>query len=148
MKTTIAIVGILALIGVGAYFYNLPREEITSGKVRGIDDVTAITSSDIAWNFEHKGTDEATGVPSTMVSVTIKQNTYPLGVYQGSCSLQDAATFEQNKLSGILCWFAGAGDEFGVYRENNRLVIKHREVGEGDPEGGQVSTEFKTILTI
>lgn len=150
MKTTIAILAILLLVLAGAYTYEKTKPALApvqTGKIRGIDNTATVTSNDIVWNFENMGED-TTGMPSTKVSVTIQQNTYPVGTYQGSCSIKDSSNLATDELSGVLCWYAGAGDEVGVYREGDRLLIKHRQVDEGTAEADAVETSFETVLML
>jgi hypothetical protein len=161
MKTIIAII-ILALLAFGGYEYKqahtsviktetatttVATGNISAGKVKGIDDVESVKASDISWTFADAGTD-ASGMPSTKVSVTIQKNTYTVGTYQGSCSVRPTANLETNELSGVLCWYAGSGDELGVYKEGGRLYIRHRQVDEGTAEEGGKKGTFETVLML
>lgn len=150
MKTSIAILVLILLIVGGAYVYQNTKPVTTpnqSEKIKGIEDTSAVVASEISWKFEDLGED-AMGMPSTNVLVSIQQNTYPVGTYQGSCIVKESSRLNENELSGVLCWFAGSGDEVGVYREGNGLAIKHRAVDEGTAEAAPVEGMFHTLLLL
>lgn len=146
MKTTAAIIGVVVFIALGVYVYNSQQtptnvETPVSGKVRGIEDVSSVKSTDISWIFEYQESDA-----STKVSVKIQENIYTAGTYQGSCSVR--TDLNANELGGSLCWYAGFGDELGIYKENDRLIIKHREIEEGSDEIDGFKGEFESLLTL
>lgn len=153
MKTTIIVILLVVVAAAGGYIYKGWSDEKVvntttseqSGKVKGIDDVSSVKSSDVTWKFENAPEDDS-GIPSTKVSVQIQQNIYTLGTYQGTCSVR--SNLDVFELSGALCWYAGFGDEFGVYKENNRIIIKHRQVDEGTAETGVQKGNFEALLTL
>lgn len=149
MKTTIIVIIIIILAAVGVYAYNKSQNE-RIGDASKFASINAenIKASDIKWTFEDKGTNAATGIPSTGVSVNILQNTFAVGTYDGTCVVREDSSLETNELTGVLCWYAGVGDEIGVYKAEGKLIIKHREVQEGTAEAPGFKGAFKSLLSI
>jgi hypothetical protein len=95
---------------------------------------TAPTATDMHWQFTDRGTDN--GLPHTAVVLAIKDKTYDLGIHIGSCTVIDGTTWQlqPGELSGAICYFAGGGDELGVFKEGAAYVIKSGPVDEGSAE--------------
>ncbi len=69
--------------------------------------------------------------------------------YAGTCSDRPIEDREEGEISGIRCWFAGGGDDIGVFGSGDSLVIKHRIVEEGAPDdGGGFVGKFETLFTV
>jgi hypothetical protein len=73
----------------------------------------------IHWKFDDAG--EREHIPYTRVSVQVGEEVYDMGEFQGSCSQVGATGGVDGKgllageLSAVQCWFAGGGDEIGVF---------------------------------
>lgn len=100
----------------------------------------------IAWEFESAG--EVDGTPQTRVQAFIDGTTHELGVSQGSCAEIEAENLQENQVSGALCWYAGAGDEYGIFVENERYVVKKGVQEEGTAESQGFRGDFQTILSL
>ncbi len=79
---------------------------------------TAKTS--ISWKFIDMDFD-ANNTPHTEVTAIVNGKSYVVGTFQGSCSEVGASGGVDGKgllageLSAAQCWFAGGGDEIGVF---------------------------------
>lgn len=96
----------------------------------------------ISWKIESAGEIEAT--PYTKVSVTVDGKTYDMGSFAGSCSQVGASGGVDGKgllageLSAVQCWFAGGGDEIGVFaHEDGGYQIMVGGLSEPDGESSQ-----------
>ncbi len=104
----------------------------------------------VSWTFDSLPEDSATGAPMTKVTVTWDGTTHDAGTYQGSCAEIDGSngTLQDAQVSGALCWWAGAGDEIGVFAENATFVLKHGEQQEPSAEAQGFRGNFKTLKTL
>jgi hypothetical protein len=104
----------------------------------------------VTWKFDSLPEDSATGAPMTKVTVTWDGTSHDAGTYQGSCAEIDGSngTLQDGEVSGALCWFAGAGDEIGVFAENGTFVLKHGEQQEPSAEAQGFRGNFKTLITL
>lgn len=138
MKTLLIAIGI-ALVIAGIY-RGVSRSTEEKAPVAPQATTTAPTTTtspanvtpNITWHFKDAG-EGAQGEPLTVVSVSVNEKTYDLGQQIGSCFVTEWEPLPAS-LSGAICYFAGGGVEFSVYRENNAYVLKTSDVDEGDPE--------------
>ncbi len=139
---------VIVLIFAGIFIYSqIPHNQEATAQTPIAQSVTQTPK--IAWSFEKKGNDASTDAQITKVTVDINGKKYDAGTYNASCGELAAANLSKNEISGVLCWWAGFGDEVGVFKENKNLEIKHREIQEGSAEVPTgTMTEFKTILSI
>ncbi len=111
----------------------------------------AIGKHSVTWKFDTVEEAKDDGTPQkTKVTVTWDGKSYDGGTYEGSCAEIDGSngTLVEGQVSGALCWFAGAGDEIGVFAENGGFVLKHGEQQEPSGEGAGFRGNFKTLLTL
>jgi len=101
------------------------------------------------WNFSDKGTDD-TGVPHSGVTLLVNGSKYDLGTVDGSCTTIDSGNwnFLEGEESGVICYFAGGGTEFGVFNENGQRTIKKGFLDEGDAETAATRGNFETVATL
>lgn len=151
MKKLIWAVVAIAIIGGGYYWYSQKSgaapasQQGTTGKVDG---------SDISWKFEDAG--ERDSIPYTKVSVTMSGKTQVVGEYQGSCAEVGASGGVDGKgllageLSAAQCWYAGGGDEIGVFAVEDgsyELMVgqlsEPQEGSEGFRGNFQIQTDIK-----
>lgn len=105
----------------------------------------------VTWKFETVSEAKDDGSPQkTKVTVTWDGGSHDAGTYEGSCAEIDGSngTLSDGEVSGALCWFAGAGDEIGVFNENGTFVLKHGEQQEPSGEGEGFRGNFKTLITL
>lgn len=96
------------------------------------------------WSFE---TNDEGDTPRTKVTLQHAGETKEIGTYNGSCSEIAAENLQENQVSGVLCWWAGAGDEIGVFKEGGEYVVKVgvQEESTAESEGfrGNFDTEVQ-----
>lgn len=128
-------------------------EQTASGDV---GNTTASKKSSIVWKLSSAGTsptDES--MTFTNVAVVINNTSYEIGKFAGSCSEVGASGGVDGKglltgeLSAVQCWFAGGGDEIGVFaHEDGGFDILVGELSEGEDGAGLFRGDFKVKQTI
>lgn len=107
------------------------------------------------WKFTDKGEDPSTHAQMTMVTLTLGETTYDAGTYSGTCAEigadggVDGKGLVEGEVSGVQCWFAGGGDEIGLFEQNGTLTLKKGQLEE--PQGEGISGfrgNFTTIVSI
>ena len=103
----------------------------------------------VNWKFQQVGEGKF-GDPQTKVTVTWDGASHDAGTYSGTCAEVDGSngTLSEGEVSGALCWFAGAGDEIGIFNEKGAFVLKHGEQQEPSGEGAGFRGNFKTLLSL
>ncbi len=110
----------------------------------------------LTWVFTEALPDESLSMPRTRVALRVgcsqgetqcSERTIEAGTFAGLCSVIEQPESE-HELTGVLCWFAGAGDEVGVFEENGALVLKKGELGEPTAETEGFRGNFTTITTL
>ncbi len=107
----------------------------------------------IQWEFNAVG--DVDGIPQTKVSVRVGDSFHEVGTYAGSCTEVgasggvDGAGLLAGELSAAQCWFAGGGDEIGVFaHEDGGYEIMVGELGEPTAEEGGFRGNFKIKQSI
>ncbi len=133
LVTALIVVAGLLVLGGGAYVVLNPDavkapaaavEEGTEAQAeterKGKDKWIEVDSStSISWKLTTLP--ERDHIPYTNVAVVIDGTTYPVGDFQGSCTELganggiDGKGLVAGELSAMQCYFAGAGDEIGVF---------------------------------
>lgn len=100
----------------------------------------SLSATDIHWKLDKKA--EKDGVPQTLVSVQVGETVHEVGTFEGSCSMIDAKGGVDGKgllageLSAVQCWFAGGGDEIGIFaKEDGGAEVMVGGISEPDGEG-------------
>ncbi len=136
-KAWAAVLAIIIIIGVGAYFV------YTNGKTEPV----VLDPSAYSWQFSDKS--EGAEVPRTEVKLIAGAGTYnhTVGVYDGTCAEQETDLLAGEK-SKVVCWWAGGGKEIGLFEEAGQLVVKVGDVDEGSEETEGFRGNFQVIHTI
>ncbi len=116
-------------------FVSAPPPPVNRTTIRIRDKSAPVTYSaaDFVWNVENAPDYEET-FPKQNVSLTVKGKNYSAGASMG-CELEPRTDLLENELTRKTCWFGGAGDEFGVFKEGDAHVVKHRWIQEsGGPD--------------
>lgn len=111
---------------------------------------TAPTAPTWRWIFTPQGENSA-GVPQTQVTLVASTGQqYEVGIAQGNCFVAEKTAWgiPSGQQTGAICYFAGAGDEFGVFTEGNVLVLKKGIIEEGNAETPGVRGNFVTMQTL
>ncbi len=102
--------------------------------------MSANADASISWKFSEAG--ESDGIPRTAVMLVVNGAMQEVGTFQGSCSEVGASGGIDSKgllageLSAAQCWYAGGGDEIGVFaNEDGGLEVMVGKLDEG-AEGG------------
>jgi hypothetical protein len=167
-KGSVALVAVLVvlvvIVGVGGGYYvamnpsllqrdanNVENtEEQATPEDRNVNNGTAGVSqkSSIEWRFAGAG--EEDNIPYTNVTVVINNIPYEVGKFQGSCSEigasggVDGTGLLAGELSGAQCWFAGGGDEVGVFaHEDGGFDIMVGGLSEGIEGGAFFRGDFE-----
>lgn len=100
------------------------------------------------WNITERG--EKDGIPQSGVTLTSGGKTYDAGVFSGSCAEIDGTswTLVEGEKTGVICWWAGGGNEIGIFEENGTFVLKVGSLDEGSAEVPGFRGDFQTIATI
>jgi len=102
----------------------------------------------INWKFESAG--EKDYVPQTKVTAIVSSKPHVVGVFAGTCSEigpsggVDGKGLLAGELSGVQCWYAGGGNEIGLFAiEDGGVEIMVGELDEGSAENAGVRGNFK-----
>ncbi len=143
----VMIVVLLLAIGIPLLSKQKTHEKAETLKT-DIATTTVKQSENFSWSFAEVE-DKKSGEVSTKVTLHTETREYDAGTYQGSCSvIEKSKLADANEVSAVLCWFAGFGDEVGVFRDGDRLMVKHGEIQEGTAEDPAFRGEFKVILSL
>lgn len=120
MKSILIALAVVVLIGGGYYWYTQNEVvETTTIETTEEETVTTYEEPTITWKMEDAG--ETDNIPYTNVTVTVNGKAYDMGKFQGSCveigatGGVDGKGLLAGELSAVQCWFAGGGDEIGVF---------------------------------
>lgn len=136
------VVGVLVLGGIGYVAMN-----------PGVFQTPTDGEPVITWHFSNAG--EIDAMPYTNVRVVINGTAYEMGEFVGSCSEIganggiDGKGLLAGELSAVQCWFAGGGNEIGVFaHEDGGFDIMVGELGEGEEGRGVFRGNFSIKNTI
>ncbi len=111
-------------------------------------DSAVLSGADIHWKFDTKA--EINGVPQTLVSVQVGETVHEVGTFAGTCAALgatggvDGTGLLAGELSAAQCWFAGGGNEIGVFaHEDGGYQIMVGDLDEGSSEVPGVRGNFK-----
>ena len=143
-KTIIGLLALIILAG-GAYYVYQHGPAAQSGVQSG--------KHAVSWQFTSLGEDPDTHAQKTKVTLNWGGVAYEAGTYDGTCSEMDGTaggglSLQENEVSGAFCYFAGAGDELGVFKEGSVFVLKHGEYQEPSGEGGEFRGNLTTVVSV
>lgn len=151
VAVAIVVAGVL-LVGGGAYVLLNPKgvaepgdayeQQADERKEKGwieLDSSTTFSADSISWKITPAA--ERDNIPYTSVAVVVQGREHVVGTFQGSCTEigasggVDGNGLLAGELSAVQCWFAGGGDEIGVFAHEDGgyqiLVGKLEESIEG-----------------
>lgn len=122
-----------------------PEEEHDGSEGMVADNFPDLSS--ITWKLETKA--EVNGVPQTLVKVVVAGSERTVGTFEGSCAEVgasggvDGQGLLAGELSAVQCWYAGGGEEIGVFaHEDGGYQIMVGELGEPTAESGGFRGNF------
>lgn len=147
MKTTLIVVLVLAVLGLGGW---MVYDQITGTEApQGKKAADAPTNS-YTWTLAEAGEDAGSGAPKTTVTLNANGDMYEIGTYTGSCTTIEGSAWslQEGEVSGVICWWAGGGNEIGVFNEGGAYVVKHGDLDEGSAETPGFRGNFKTLIDL
>ena len=153
--TVLIIVLVVMVLGGVVYAAMNPQvfQTLMGGAAQKNEGINADAKTSIAWRFTNAG--EVEGTPYTNVKVLINGTAYETSKFVGSCSEIganggiDGKGLLAGELSGAQCWFAGGGNEIGVFAsEDGGFEIMVGELGEGEEGAGMFRGNFSIKNTI
>ena len=103
----------------------------------------------IAWKFVPDGFvgNDSALAPLSVLSVSLNNEpSFEVGRLTGTCAELTPDQLPTDEISGVLCWWAGGGDEVGVFKESDgRYVLKQGSQSEGDAESAGFRGDFSII---
>jgi hypothetical protein len=168
----LVVLGILMLGGVGYLVMKSQTSPVPAEKTTEADTETQTESGDsseegqkvnmdaqknarvsIVWRFTDGGNVEM--AEFTNVAVLINGVEYPVGKFGGNCAEVGASGGIDGKglltgeLSAAQCWFAGGGDEIGIFaHEDGGVDIMVGDLSEGEEGAGMFRGDFKVKESI
>jgi len=137
-------VGVIIVLAVGG-FYALNDYSLQSDKEMVVGQ--QLTHKDFMWRIENAPNWEET-MPRHIVYLDVKGKSYKAGESIGCTVKQDVV--EPNEITRKTCWFAGGGDVYSVFVENDAYTLKHRRMQESGGPGVNANPEgnWETVLKI
>lgn len=102
------------------------------------------------WEFSPVAGNNETGAPRTRVTLSIGEDEREIGTYDGSCLVINGSSWPlaEGERTGVICWFAGGGDEVGVFYENGTYVVKHGYLEEGTEGEEGMRGNYETLFSL
>jgi hypothetical protein len=123
------------------------REYKAASSTKKANTTTESKHSDgFAWTYQTVENRD-TGEIKTKVFLNTKSKKYDTGTYAGTCTQIKSSNLVEGEVSAVLCWYAGFGDEIGVFKDPQGYTIKHGEVQEGSGEDKGFRGNFVEILS-
>lgn len=99
------------------------------------------------WRYEEVAASEF-DAPQTRVFLDTSSGAHDLGVYTGSCADIPAENLLQGEITGVLCWWAGGGEELGVFKEGNSYFVRKGVQEESSAESEGFRGNFETLFIL
>jgi hypothetical protein len=163
-RTLIVLIAILALGALAVWLFS-DKERLAIAAATPVGSVAAATSSvsssaagkkpahRIDWIFTALPDDPAAGTPMTKVSLAIDGGASRIiGSYAGSCTtiIGSSWQLQQNETSGAICYFAGGGNEIGVFvnPDDSTLSVQQGDIDEGSAETPSTRGNFRELFKV
>jgi hypothetical protein len=137
----------VVLVGTLAVMQREDEPESASPEAAATTTPAASKERTFSWRFEFRD-QEGSLPPSTHVALITGGNLYDLGRYAGSCTEIKKENLLPDEVAAVLCWWAGGGDEIGVFKEGERYIVKQGIQDEGTAEGGGTRGQFQELVTL
>ncbi len=106
----------------------------------------------VAWKIEPLGVD---GPGKSEVTAIINGKEHLIGTYEGTCAeigsgasaVSDLLTAD-GEVAGVTCYYAGGGDEIGIFKTDTGLEVRVGEIAEPTAESPSFRGNFTTKLDL
>lgn len=146
-SSSIVALVVVGLIVLGAVGYLVMNRSIAPAPAAE-EMVAKVADPVFAWELSEAP--EVEGIPQTMVALSVNGVVHPVGTYAGSCAQIgesggiDSKGLLAGELSAVQCWFAGGGDEIGVFAvEDGTFEVLEGALDEGTEGSGMFRGDFK-----
>jgi hypothetical protein len=139
--------GIIIILLIAGYFM-LRADKRIQAPAPEVAVTPAPSERTFAWRFTTTE-ESADGLPPrTDVALITNDETYDFGGFPGSCAEIAPENLLPGEVEGILCWWAGAGDEIGVFLEEGRYIVRRgfQEEPTAETEGYRGSFNDLVVL--
>lgn len=153
---TRVIISLVVILAIGGGYYYYAKQSVAAPATT--QNATTTQSGKVVpkWTFTDVPQAQESDPPQTKVTLTLGAKTYDAGTYAGSCSEiganggVDGKGLVAGELSGVQCWYAGGGDEVGLFaEEDGSMSLKHGDLDEPNGEGYQgLRGNFKALMTL
>lgn len=135
---------IIVLVGAVAWYVISGKDEVTP------QTSDTATQGKVVYTWKTAAMPEQDGVPRTSVTLVVGDKSYALGEFSGSCSEIDGTswTLVEGEKTGVICWYAGGGNELAIFEENGKAVVKQGDLDEGSAETPGMRGNFRTVLAL
>lgn len=156
MNTRVIIV-VLAILAIGGgYYYYTQKPTMAPATTQNATTSAPLGKIVPKWSFTSVPQTDESAPPQTKVTLTLGAKIYDAGTYAGNCSEigasggVDGKGLVSGEVSGVQCWFAGGGDEVGLFQAaDGSLTIKHGDLDEPNGEGYTgLRGNFKVLVTL
>jgi hypothetical protein len=145
-------VAVVLLAGIAGYFGYNTGLNLGTAQVEKKADAPAAAPGQLSWSFEEIAPQDEASAPQTKVTLTAEGNgqKYEVGTYNGSCSVIEGSSWQllEGEKTGVICWWAGGGNEIAVFEEDGKLVVKTGDIEEGNEETEGFRGNFKLLLPL
>jgi hypothetical protein len=147
---------LIGLVILGGLWYALTGSPsgVKAPKEENVEDTSMGTQVEgqpsFLWEFSPVAGNNETGAPRTKVTLSVGGEVREIGTYDGSCLVINGSswTLAENELTGVICWFAGGGDEVGVFYENGAYVVKHGYLEEGVEGEAGMRGQYEELFSL
>jgi hypothetical protein len=138
---------LIILIGGAAWYYTAHQAPAADAQSQQSGKIVP------RWSFEQQAQQNEADAPRTKVTLTLGDKTYDAGTYEGTCAevgegASASLPLQENEVAAAFCYYAGAGDEIGIFRDGDTLVLKHGEYQEPSGEGVEFRGNLRTLVTL
>lgn len=149
MKRNLVLVLIAVIAVVLAAFMLMQRQAVAPAPPAANEEVPASAQSERTFSWRFATTESDDGMPPrTQVDLITDGDVYDAGAYAGSCAEVAAENLLPNEVSGVVCWWAGGGDEIAIFKEGGRYVLKHGLQEESTAESDGFRGNFTELAVI
>lgn len=147
MKKILSVIFVVIVLMFAVFLFTRDSSNNTDSNIADESTLESVSRKDFKWKFE---TEESSNVEAAKTKVTLnfQGKDYDAGRFDGSCSEIAAENLLPDEVSGVLCWFAGFGDEIGIFVEENQMILKHGEQSGGTEGEEGFRGNFVEVFTL